>query len=404
VASPVHKGVRDYSSYIPTATTVVVETSTTYPTTGTYTYPCTNESPSTTKECTSTRKTSSSTTRPPIPTTTTTHTVTGTWTKTDSANYSYATDECVSYSSACVKITVDTCHLTSSTKSWWTRPTTTKWIDTNNHGLVLGAFKPWQPIGACGLAKWVMADKGDPVFGVKKDIVGYTENYCDYEGFLQDGTLLDNDIRSGHNVSIVPRGDVSPVAICNQTEIVKGMEGYIRGSFIWRYNLENPNNKILDRGIDRFVTKVGDIEYPTFWKRIVVDGVQKNSNNEVNAVLVRTKYGINNAGVSPYAIRENNHDGSSWDDTSVVLSESPDLLFENEVALIPLSNLYDHSDFEILLLDPTPCDSADAFDLSDVTLKVGGTGDLSYPIGGASSETMEVTGVEFLELYSEEAP
>ena len=136
--------------------------------------------------------------------------------------------------------------------------------------------------------------------------------------------------------------------MCNERYVGQGMEGFISGSFIFRYNLQNPNNKIFAQIEDKIWQEVDNVFYPTTWLRVKIRGVQLNNNGEIVAISLLTKYGT---GDTPtFGARENFYEDSpsAWNDTPTLLSEDSSTVgYEGHTAIVELSNLWDHSDKKI---------------------------------------------------------
>jgi len=236
-----------------------------------------------------------------------------------------------------------------TTKGTFTE-TIPKWrpIENKQSYLVENAM-PWHPLGVCGLAKWYMADKGHPAWGVKKKIHAYNDDATEeYQGALEQTGILEAGIQTETYKNYFSEGKLasSISAISNKQKIYQGLEGFVSGAFLWRYNHHNPHDKgytpLFTEIQDKWTQTLDGVIYPTDWVRVRVQGVKLNEDGEITHVAVITKYGTGSNPV--YAIRENSYDDPFWTNSPSVLTEASCTLgYEGHIALIPLARLFEFS-------------------------------------------------------------
>lgn len=205
---------------------------------------------------------------------------------------------------------------------------------------------PWLPIGLGGLAKWYMADKGDPSFGVKKRIHVMSDNVAEHKGGKEKNGVLEAGVRPLVYENFFKNGKFLNATMSNERYVGQGMEGFISASFIWRYNVQNPTIRVFEPLLDKFSQYVDGVVYPTGWIRVKIRGLKVNNSGEIVAISLVTKYGTGDT--ASYGLQENLHDGSVWTGTKSVLTENAQSFgFEGHTEVIELSNLWDHSDKQI---------------------------------------------------------
>lgn len=266
--------------------------------------------------------------------------------------------------------------------------TSPKWrpIENKKSYLVEQAI-PWHPLGVCGLAKWYMADKGHPAWGVKRKIHIYDDDDSEeYQGALEQTGLLEAGIETEAYKGYFSEGKLSAdiTAISNKVKIYQGLEGFVRGAFLWRYNYHNPHDKGYTPLFTEIQTKwtqsLGGVIYPTDWIRIRVQGVKLNEDGEITEIAVVTKYGT---GANPvYAIRENTFDGSFWTNSASVLrSPACTLGYEGHVAIIPIGRLFEFEDQPIFhFIDDDTKNDIDYTRIASVDIPSNVANDWSYPL------------------------
>lgn len=275
---------------------------------------------------------------------------------------------------------------TATTTDTW-QETAPQWRDIeNSRDLSVEQAIPWHPLGVCGLAKWYMADKGHPAWGVKKKIHIYDDDATDeYQGALEENGLLESGIKTDTYKNYFSEGllDDSISAISNVQKIYQGLEGFIRGAFLWRYNLHHPWDKgytpLFSEIQDKWTHEVDGVIYPTDWIRVKVQGVKLNEEGKVIEVALVTKYGTGSNPV--WGIRENTKDGDFWTNSTSLLREPACTKgYEGHVALVPLSILFEFSDEKIFYFtdDPKKNDINYFNVLADIPSNV--ANDWSYPL------------------------
>jgi hypothetical protein len=125
------------------------------------------------------------------------------------------------------------------------------------------------------------------------------------------------------------------------------MEGFISGSFIFRYNIQNPNDRLFEPYLNKITQEVNGVAIPTGWIRVKIRGVQVNNVGTIVAIAVVTKYGAGDN--ASYALRENYYEDGAWTGNKSVLREEPSPIsgFEGHTEVIKLNNFWDHSDKKI---------------------------------------------------------
>lgn len=259
----------------------------------------------------------------------------------------------------------------------------------DSEGQKLDTAIPWQPIGVGGLAKWYMADKGDPSFGVKKDIHALQDEDAEYKGSLEPNGILESGIRPQIYENFFKNGKFLNDTISNEQFVGQGMEGFISGSFIFRYNIQNPNDRLFEPYLNKITQEVDGVAIPTGWIRVKIRGVQVNNSGQIVAIAVVTKYGAGDN--ASYALRENYYEDGAWTGNKSVLREkpSPKSGFEGHAEVINLSNFWDHSDKQIFHFFDNPKSSSLDEDAIASNLPSNIPSNFTYPLTIVAGEELQ---------------